>query len=110
MKVIELKEQLGLTLYTESGDLEKEITSGYVSDLLSDVMGYANEGEVWLTLQNHLNVVAIASLKDLSCVVLVKGIVPTPEVIAKANMEDVIILGSTDKTFEVAGKIYQLLK
>jgi serine kinase of HPr protein (carbohydrate metabolism regulator) len=110
MKVIDLKEKLGLTLFTQSGDLNKEITSGYVSDLLSDVMGHANEGAVWLTLQNHLNVVAIASLKDLACVVLVKGIEPTPDVVAKANSEDVVILGSTDKTFELAGKVYQLLQ
>jgi len=110
MKVIDLKEQLGLTLYTENGDLNKEISGGYISDLLSDVMGYASEGEVWITLQNHLNVVAIASLKDLACVVLVKGIEPTAEVVAKANAEGVSILGSSDKTFELAGKVYQLLR
>lgn len=109
MKVIELIEKLDLKVYTKNVNLEKEINGGYVSDLLSDVMGNASEGSVWITLQNHLNVVAIASLKDLACIILVKGIEPSLDVIAKANEEQIPILGSTEKTFELSGKIYQLL-
>lgn len=109
MKVIELIEKLQLKVFTKNVNLENEIKGGYVSDLLSDVMGNATEGNVWITLQNHLNVVAIASLKDIACVVLVKGIEPSLDVIAKANEEQIPILGSTEKTFELSGKIYQLL-
>ncbi|HPR60757.1 MAG TPA: DRTGG domain-containing protein [Prolixibacteraceae bacterium] len=109
MKVTELIEKLDLKVYTKNVNLDREINGGYVSDLLSDVMGNANEGNVWITLQNHLNVVAIASLKDLACIILVKGIEPSIDVIAKANEEQIPILGSTEKTFELSGKIYQLL-
>jgi serine kinase of HPr protein (carbohydrate metabolism regulator) len=110
MKVIELAEKLQLKLFTKNVSLDREISGGYVSDLLSDVMGNAKEGNVWVTLQNHLNVVAIASLKDLACVILVKGIEPSLEVLAKANEEQIPILGSNDKTFELSGKIYQMLQ
>lgn len=109
MKVTDLVEKLNLNVFTGSIGMDNELTGGYVSDLLSDVMGNAAEGNVWITLQNHLNVVAIASLKDLACVVLVKGIKPSQEVLTKAISEQVPVLGSTEKTFELAGKIYKLL-
>lgn len=109
MKVSELIEMLDLTVYTGSKGLDSEITGGYVSDLLSDVMGNAKEGNIWITLQNHLNVVAVASLKDLACIILVKNILPVAEIIDKANEEGIPILGSSENTFELSGKIYKLL-
>jgi serine kinase of HPr protein (carbohydrate metabolism regulator) len=108
MKVSELVEKAGLAVFCGEG-LDKEITGGYVSDLLSDVMGNAQEGQIWLTLQNHMNVLAICSLKDLSGVVLVKGIKPSEELVAKAGQEGIALLGSNEQTFEISGKIYQLL-
>lgn len=110
MKVSELIEKLGLTVYTGSVGLDNEITGGYVSDLLSDVMGNGKEGNVWITLQNHMNVIAIASLKEMACIILVKGIVPVAEIVEKAVEEGVPVLGSKENTFELSGKIYQLLK
>jgi serine kinase of HPr protein (carbohydrate metabolism regulator) len=109
MKVIELVDKLQLKVFTGKAGLENEITGGYVSDLLSDVMGHAAEGNAWLTLQNHLNVVAIASLRDLACVILVKNIVPPADVIQKAIEEDVALLGSSEQTFDLSGKLYSIL-
>jgi serine kinase of HPr protein (carbohydrate metabolism regulator) len=109
MKVSELVEELELKVYAGKDSLDREITGGYVSDLLSDVMGFAKEGNVWITLQNHLNVIAIASLKDLSCVILVKNIIPGDDVLEKANEEGIPLLGSNSKTFELAGEIYSLI-
>lgn len=110
MKVTDLVEKLDLKVFTGNVGLNNVVTGGYVSDLLSDVMGHAGEGNVWITLQNHLNVVAIASLKDLACVILVKGIEPSEEVLKKAVSEQIPVLGSADKTFELAGKIYKMLE
>lgn len=109
MKVSELVEKLELKVYAGKDSLDREITGGYVSDLLSDVMGFAKEGNVWITLQNHLNVIAIASLKDLSSVILVKNIIPGDDVIEKANEEGIPLLGSSSKTFELSGEIYSLI-
>jgi serine kinase of HPr protein (carbohydrate metabolism regulator) len=109
MKVSELIEKAGLTVYTGAEGLDTEITGGYVSDLLSDVMGNAREGNVWITLQNHMNVIAVASLKELACIVLVKGIKPMPEIIEKAKEEGISVLGSSEHTFELSGKIFQIL-
>lgn len=108
MKVSELIEKTGLKVFTKQV-VDNEVTGGYVSDLLSDVMGNAREGQIWITLQNHMNVVAVASLKDLAAILFVKGIVPADDLIAKANSEGIVLLGSDERTFEVAGKLYKLL-
>ncbi len=109
MTVRQLVEEMGLSVYSGKTDLDKNITGAYVSDLLSDVMGHAREGEVWVTLQSHLNVVAIASLKELAAIVLVKGIEPGREVLEKASAEGIPVLGTTGQTFETAGKLFQIL-
>ena len=72
-------------------------------------MGFANEGEVWITLQTHKNVIAIASLKDLSAVILVKGCVLEDDALQKAIEEGIPVLGTDKQTFETVGKIYELI-
>jgi predicted transcriptional regulator len=109
MTVQQITDALNLTVFTTGEGLEKEIEGGYVSDLLSDVMGHAREGEVWITLQSHANVVAIASLKELVAIILVKGIEPDEAIVEKAVEEGIPILGTGEETFMTAGKLFQLL-
>ncbi len=110
MTVKELVEKMNLTVFCGENNMDTEIKGGYVSDLLSDVMGFAQEGTVWVTLQTHKNVIAIASLKELACVVLVKGNQPDEDMLEQAKEEDIPVLGTTEQTFEVSGQIYELLK
>ena len=109
MTVRELVEKMNLTVFCGQEKLDNEIKGGYVSDLLSDVMGFAQEGNVWVTLQTHKNVIAIASLKELACVVLVKGNQPDEDMLEQAKEEEIPVLGTSSQTFETAGTIYQLL-
>ncbi|MDZ7775212.1 MAG: hypothetical protein U5L09_06120 [Bacteroidales bacterium] len=74
MKVAELAEKLEMKIVSGHQGLSRIIEGGYACDLLSDVMGNAVEGQVWITLQTHKNVMAIASLKELAAVILVKGL------------------------------------
>ncbi len=106
MKVSELVEKFGLKVFSGEAGLDKKISGGYASDLLSDVMGFATENQVWITLQTHQNVMAIASLKDLAAVILVKGLQPDPETIAHSEEEGIPLLGTDMGTFELAGRIY----
>ena len=110
MKVSDLVEKFGLTVFSGEKGLDNEISGGYVSDLLSDVMGNASENEIWITLQTHQNVLAIASLKDLAAIILVKGFEPDPEMLEKSNEEGIPLLGTKLGTFEISGMIYQLIK
>ena len=78
---------------TEENDLDDIIvTNGYVSDLLSDVMGNAQEGNLWITIMRHLNVIAVASLAGLSVVLFPKSIIPDQAVISKANEEKICLV------------------
>ena len=110
MKVSELVEKYDLKIFGGKQGLENEIAGGYVSDLLSDVMGNAAENEVWITLQTHQNVMAIASLKDLAAVVLVKGLEPDEDTLARSGEEGIPLLGTKRSAFEMAGKLYAELK
>lgn len=110
MKVQELVEKLNLTVLSGKEGLNRDIEGCYVSDLLSDVMGNADMGNVWVTLQTHKNVVAIASLKELACVILVKDQTASSETLAQSNEEGIPFLSTPMETFETAGKIYELIK
>lgn len=109
MKIVDLVKQLDLTVYSGKDGMDRTISGGYVSDLLSDVMGNAKEGMAWVTLQTHINVMAIASLKDLAGVILVKGMKPDADTLEKSNEENIPLLGTRDETFELAGKLYNVL-
>ncbi len=99
----------GKILTGHTGFDKIEITSGYVSDLLSDVMGNAKEGQLWITIMRHLNIIAVASLVGLPAVVFPKNILPDHTVIAKANEENICLINSSLSTFEIAGILYRFL-
>ncbi|MBW6490541.1 MAG: serine kinase [Lentimicrobium sp.] len=109
MNVKEVAEKLGLKVISGENGLDREVKGGYVSDLLSDVMGSANAGELWITLQTHKNVMAIASLKDLAAIILVKGFEPDPDMEEQSNAEDIPVLNSDLDTFTITGRLFQLL-
>ena len=92
-----------------TGGLQREVKGGYTSDLLSDVMGHAQEGDIWITLQTHKNVMAIASLKEIAAVILVKGHVPEEDTREESNNENIPILTTPLQTFEITGQLYKLL-
>lgn len=110
MKIKDLIEQLDLKVFTQKGDTDREITGGYTSDLLSDVMGHVDEGMVWITIQTHPNILAVASLKELAAVLIVNGAVPGEETVEKGNSEEILLLGTSLSAFEISGKIYRLLQ
>jgi Serine kinase of the HPr protein, regulates carbohydrate metabolism len=109
MKVQELVEKLGLKVLAGANGLNREIDGCYISDLLSDVMGNADAGNIWITLQTHKNVMAVASLKELACVILVKNLIPNEETIGQSDEESLPLLQTNLTTYEIAGKVYNLL-
>jgi predicted transcriptional regulator len=110
MTIRQLVEKLNLEVLGGQDGLDNEVKGGYVSDLLSDVMGNAEAGQVWITLQTHKNVMAIASLKDLAAVILVNNHRAEEDTLAQSNEEGIPILATQSGTFEIAGELYQLMK
>ena len=106
MKLTELVEQLGLSVRSAQGRLECEVTGGYASDLMSDVIAHGREGNVWITLQIHQNIVAVAVMNDLAGIILVNNREPEKETVEKAEAEGVPIMVSELPTFELVGRLY----
>ncbi len=108
MTLREVAEKLGMKPTSARSRLSQEVTGGYVSDLLSDVMANAKAGDVWVTLQVHQNIVAVATLKELAAIIIVGGRQPEKPALAKAEEENIPILLTELPSFEVVGRLYQM--
>jgi predicted transcriptional regulator len=110
MTISEIVKILNLKVLSGNDNLEKDVTGAYCSDLLSDVMGNAKEGNLWITLQIHKNTIAVASLKELAAIILVNGLKPNEETLELSETENIPILSTSDQAFIIAGKLYELIK
>ncbi len=81
---------------------DKEVSGAYVGDLLSWVMGRASTGNVWITIMSNINIVAVATLSDVSCILLAEGVTLTEDVISLANSKSINILSSQASAYECA--------
>lgn len=103
MKVNELIDKLELeVLNLEDG--EREITGGYAGDLLSWVMGKAQCGDMWVTIMTNINVVAVASLVDVACVVIADNAEVSADVVAKAQAQGINLLRSQKSTYRLCNE------
>ncbi len=91
---------------TDQG-LKQEVTGGYASDLLSIVMANAGEGNVWVTMQGHQNIIAVAVLLGLSSIIVAGGVAVDQDTLEKAEEEGIPLLASEQPVFEVVGQLYQ---
>ena len=108
MNLIEIVEKLQLTVKTGAGLIDKEIKRGYVSDLMSDVMANADEGDLWVTLQIHQNIVAVAVMKSLGGIILINGREPEKETLQKAEAQGLPLMVTDMPAFELVGKLFAL--
>jgi hypothetical protein len=109
MNLKELIQKLDLTVLTEAKDFNAVTpTCGYISDLLSCVMSGAKNQAVWVTLQAHTNIVAVAALLELSAIIITEGAMPDETTIAKANQQGVTLLSSNKNSFYIVGKLWEM--
>jgi len=108
MTLSEIASRLELKVFTAGISLDAPVLGGYASDLLSDVIGHGRKGDLWLTMQIHPNIVAVAVLKDLAGIVLVNGREPDAGTLEQAVREKVSLLGARSGTFDLAGRLYGL--
>ena len=109
MKIHRIVEELKLEIKSRVSNPDKEVTGGYASDLLSDVIANAEKDSVWVTLQIHKNIVGVAALKELAGIIIVNGRKPEKETIEKAEEEDIPIMVTKLPAFEIIGKLYRML-
>jgi predicted transcriptional regulator len=109
MTLQEIIEKLELTVLTSPKDFTKvQPNGGYASDLLSCVMAGAKPGNLWITLQAHTNIVAVAALTDAAAIIITEGAMPEPDVIEKANSQNVILLGTARNNYQTVGQLWDL--
>ena len=108
MKLEEIVRRLDLNVQCGKDRLDCEVTGGCASDLLSNVIATAKTGNVWITMQVHVNIVAVAVLKELAAIIIAQGRTPAEDTLRKAQEEKVTIVVSDLPTFEISGKLYAL--
>jgi predicted transcriptional regulator len=106
MTVTELARLIDGTVVGPAGGGSREVSGGYASDLLSDVMANAQDGDAWVTMQRHVNTVAVAQLKNLAVIVIVNGREPEAEMAARAAEHGVAVVSTPLAAFDVAGRLY----
>jgi hypothetical protein len=108
MNLKDIVEKMGLEVKCAAHRLECHVRGGYASDLLSDVLANARDGDLWVTLQTHQNTVAVASMKGLCGIVMINGREPEDETIEKAEAEQIPIMTSSLPSFELIGRLHAL--
>jgi hypothetical protein len=108
MRLNEIMDKFNLKALSGNEHLEIDVTRGYVSDLMSDVIAHGKEGDIWITYQTHVNVVAIALMKNMAGIILIQGRELIPAAAVKAEQEGLPVLSSSESAFELVGRLYQL--
>ncbi len=109
MNLQQIIDRLNLTVVTDP----REFTlihpqGGYSSDLPSCVMAGAKSNYLWITLQAHLNIVAVAALLEVAAIIITENAKPDATTISKANEQGIILLSTPKPTFEIDGKLWEM--
>lgn len=102
-------DKLQLTVLSKPRDLSSITPNGgYTSDLLSCVMAGAKNGNIWITLQAHMNIVAVAAMLDVAAVIITENAQPDEATLAKANEQGIILLSTPKPSYEICGSLWEL--
>ena len=108
MTVGQIVDELGMKVLTGKEQLKREVANAYCCDLLSRVMAKGGKNCVWITIQPHLNIIAVATLLELACIIIPEDIPVDEKTLVKAEEEQVVILSSSMCAYTISGKLYSL--
>jgi len=109
MELQSIIDALELEVITEPKIFSEVVpTSGYISDLLSCVMAGAKKDGLWITLQSHDNIVAVAALLELAAIIITEDARPEESTVARANSKNITLLCTSQPTFSIAGKLWKM--
>jgi hypothetical protein len=106
MRINDIVTRFGLQVVAGAKGLERRVEDGYCGDLLSEIMANAPESCVWLTIQGHQNIVAVAVLREMAGIIITGGRMPDDETLQKANQEGIPILLASESAYQLAGRLY----
>lgn len=108
MLVKEFIEKTGFKVLSGSAGFESSIEGVFVGDLLSWVIGNCKPSQVWVTVQSHMNILAVSALKEIPCIIIAQNANVDEEMIQKAKEEDIAICISDLSAYEIAKKCAEL--
>ena len=108
MTAADIKEALGLICVTDDAGLENMVSSVYIGDLLSWVMSRAPENCVWITILSHMNVVAVAALAQIGCIIVAEGSTLQADMVEKAKEEKIPVFSSSLTSYELAKELMKI--
>lgn len=106
MNIEDLARHIEGKVLTAKQNIDREVSYGYSCDLLSHVMANCHGDSIWVTVQTHLNVVAVASLLDVLCIVVPEDIKVEENTLARAEEEGIVIISTKLNAFEICGRLY----
>lgn len=99
---------LGVTLLTGDHTLQRQVSGAYCGDLLSDVLANALPGNLWITIHRHRNIVAVATLVNLSGIIITRNRAPDPDTLESAEKECIPLFTTPLNNFQTSGKLYAI--
>lgn len=109
MKLSQIATRLSLKPAVDVDRGDANVTGGYCGDLLSHVLSSARPGDLWITIQHHTNVVAVAQVAGLSAIVIAADRQPDESTVARARENGIALFLSPDSAFEISGRLHRLL-
>lgn len=101
-------EKIGLRLLAGKTGIDKELTGVYICDLLSWVMAHGSKGDAWITVQTHANIIAVATLLELSCIIVPEEVDVEEDTLLKAEEEGVAVYQSSLSAYGIAKELYRM--
>ncbi|HQL35529.1 MAG TPA: AraC family transcriptional regulator [Bacillota bacterium] len=108
MLVRDAGEKAGLKLLAGEAGTSRELKGVYICDLLSWVMAHASKGDAWITVQTHANIVAVAALLELGCIIVPEGVEVEEDTLKKAEDEGVAVYQSDLSAYGIAKELYRM--
>lgn len=110
MKVKDLLNEEDFRIIAGEEGVEKDLEGVYIGDLLSWVMAHLQENEAWITIQSHVNVIAVGVLNDAACIILAEGASLDEDAKKKADQESLAVIETNLTAYELAVKVHKLMK
>jgi len=105
MKITDIAKRLDLDLKTGADISERNATGCYIGDMLSDVLAHAKKGDIWVTVQTHINIVSVAGMKEISGIIITNGRTPDETTLKRATEEKMPVFSTSKNAFAVAAAL-----
>lgn len=107
MKIKDIASSLNLDIICR-GNGDKQVESAITGDLMSFIVGKATSGSIWITVQNHLNVAAVAVLKEIPLIIITSGRAVPSDLKERCEIEGITLASSDESTFKLCSKLSEL--